>query len=451
MTDSAEVVVCGAGIAGVSAAFHLAVRRGVRNVVLVDRRAPLSPSFQGAEAYRDWWPGADDSMVRLLSRSLDLLEELAHDSARAFRRSRRGYAVLTADPDRAKDLLAGAEAVAGLGAGPLRRHPGLVPYLEAPPEGFAGAPAGADWIDDPEAIRRAFPFVTGDVRALLHVRRAGWLDSQALGCWLLECAEAHGVRVLRDEVTGVETEGGRVRAVRLASGRLATGTLVLAPGLSLHPAGKLLGLDLPLTYGLHGEATFADPERAVPRNVPLLVWNDPVELEWAGTERSSLVDEAAREALLHGLPGPVHLRPRDELGDPQWLAVWTWNEGSSDGASPPAIPELPAGFGEAFLRSLARKIPGLEGAVDRGVEVRVVADRSCRTSENRPLIGPLPVAGAYVLGALSDYGVMASQAAAELLAAHITEAPLPPWAPAFHPGRFDDPGYALEATGWGGW
>ena len=30
---SAEVVICGAGIAGVAAAYHLAVRRGVRGVV----------------------------------------------------------------------------------------------------------------------------------------------------------------------------------------------------------------------------------------------------------------------------------------------------------------------------------------------------------------------------------------------------------------------------------
>ena len=34
---SAEVVICGAGIAGVAAAYHLAVRRGVRGVVVVDR------------------------------------------------------------------------------------------------------------------------------------------------------------------------------------------------------------------------------------------------------------------------------------------------------------------------------------------------------------------------------------------------------------------------------
>ena len=65
MTPAADVVVCGAGIAGVAAAYHLAVRHGVRRVVLVDERPPLSlTSDKSTEAYRNFWPGPDDVMVR---------------------------------------------------------------------------------------------------------------------------------------------------------------------------------------------------------------------------------------------------------------------------------------------------------------------------------------------------------------------------------------------------
>ena len=42
IAKTAEVVVCGAGIAGVAAAYHLAVRRGITGVVLVDERPPLT-------------------------------------------------------------------------------------------------------------------------------------------------------------------------------------------------------------------------------------------------------------------------------------------------------------------------------------------------------------------------------------------------------------------------
>jgi glycine/D-amino acid oxidase-like deaminating enzyme len=68
----------------------------------------------------------------------------------------------------------------------------------------------------------------------------------------------------------------------------------------------------------------------------------------------------------------------------------------------------------------------------------------CKTRENRPLIGPVGDAGLWVLGALSGFGIMASPAAGELLAAHVLGLPLPPWAAAFRPDRYEDPAY-LEA------
>jgi glycine/D-amino acid oxidase-like deaminating enzyme len=72
----AEIVICGAGIAGISTAWQLAVKHGMRNVVLVDVWPPMTlTSDKSTEAYRNWWPGPDDAMVRLMNRSIDLLEE----------------------------------------------------------------------------------------------------------------------------------------------------------------------------------------------------------------------------------------------------------------------------------------------------------------------------------------------------------------------------------------
>src|SRR5215813_8486828 len=102
MGESAAVVICGAGIAGVAAAYHLAVRRGIRDVVLVDERPPLSlTSDKSAECYRNWWPGPGDDMVAVMNRSIDLLEELARESDNVFRLNRRGYLSVTADAARA--------------------------------------------------------------------------------------------------------------------------------------------------------------------------------------------------------------------------------------------------------------------------------------------------------------------------------------------------------------
>jgi glycine/D-amino acid oxidase-like deaminating enzyme len=71
-----------------------------------------------------------------------------------------------------------------------------------------------------------------------------------------------------------------------------------------------------------------------------------------------------------------------------------------------------------------------------------------KTPENRPLVGPLPIDGAYVIGALSGYGVMASQAAAELLATHVTGGPLPAYAAALSPSRYADVAYQARLEAW---
>src|SRR5215471_10019179 len=92
-------------MAGVAAAYHLAVRHGVTRVTLVDPRDPLSlTSDKGTEAYRNYWPGPDTAMVRLMDRSIDLLEELDRESGQASELNRRGYVFFTADDAEAARL-----------------------------------------------------------------------------------------------------------------------------------------------------------------------------------------------------------------------------------------------------------------------------------------------------------------------------------------------------------
>src|SRR5438128_5063802 len=118
---TAEVVICGAGIAGIAAAYHLAVRRGVTGIVLVDEGPPMSlTSDKSTECYRNWWPGMDGAMVELMNRSIDRLEALSRESGDRFHMNRRGYVFATADPRRAEELLPGARTISGFGAGPLR-------------------------------------------------------------------------------------------------------------------------------------------------------------------------------------------------------------------------------------------------------------------------------------------------------------------------------------------
>ena len=123
MRSTADVVVCGAGIGGVAAAYHLAVRQRVGRVVIVDEREPLTlTSDKGTQAYRNWWPGPDATMHRFVSRSIDLLEESAAESGNAFRLNRRGYLFATAREAQVARITETANQVSSFGMGAVRTH-----------------------------------------------------------------------------------------------------------------------------------------------------------------------------------------------------------------------------------------------------------------------------------------------------------------------------------------
>jgi glycine/D-amino acid oxidase-like deaminating enzyme len=449
MPASADVVICGAGIAGIAAAYHLAARHGIGRVVLVDERPPLSlTSDKSTEAYRNWWPGPDDAMLRLMNRSIDLLEGLAAESGNVFRMNRRGYVYATADSAHAAELVKTAEAGAALGAGPLRRHPGGEPYQPAAPFGYRDQPAGADLLLEPALIRRHFPYIASDTLAILHARRCGWLSGQQLGMCLLEQARRHGVRVLDGRVEGIDVARGRVEGVRVGGTTVATRRFVDAAGPFLADVARLLdGVELPVFSERHVKIAFEDHLGVVPREAPFLIWDDPQALDWTQEERAGLAASDELRWMLEPFPAGVHLRPEGSSPESRTvLIIWAYHTEAADPVFP--LPPDPY-FPELALRGMSRMIPGFRAYRERMPRVYLDGGYYTKTRENRPLIGPLPVEGAYVVGALSGYGLMAACAAGELLAAHATGGSLPGYAPAFAPARYDDPAYLARLEAWG--
>ncbi|HCQ02973.1 MAG TPA: FAD-dependent oxidoreductase [Candidatus Latescibacteria bacterium] len=447
MPTTADIVICGAGIVGVAAAYHLVVRQGIKKVVLVDENEPLSlTSARGTEAYRNWWPGPDATMFRFMQRSIDWLEILATESDNAGSMNQRGYVHLTADPDQVPVMRQQAEMISGFGAGALRIHPGAEPYRIADPEGLDHLQTGADLIFDAEQITALYPFITPDVVAMLHARRCGFIDVQPLGRWMLDRIADHGGRIIRDRITSVGVTGNRIESVTCRSGtNISTGRLVLAAGPLLKDMGALLRLDIPIIHELHGKITLEDTERIVPPDAPMIIWNDPVDLVWTEEEQTRLVSNPATRYLTEPFPVGVHFRPRFRDGKHTLLGIWTYDIAPQEPTFPPSFdPDYP----EIIIRGLARMIPALSVYFGQGGDVYVDGGYYCKARDNRPLIGPLPINGAYVVGGLSGYGVMGSQAAGELLAAHVTEISLPDYAPAFVYDRFDDPTYCDRVEQW---
>ncbi len=440
---TADVVICGAGIAGISAAYHLAVKQHVSKVVLVDERAPLSlTSDKSTECYRNWWPGPGDAMVALMNRSIDILEELARESDNVFHMNRRGYLYATAVTERIDEMRRAGEEAASLGAGALRCHPGDAPYVPAASQGFDNQLTGADLILDQDLIRKHFPYLAENVIAVLHARRCGWLSAQQLGMYMLERARAHGVRFISARVSGIKTSGGRVEGVDLADGSsISTRRFVIAAGpLSKQVAG-MLGIDLPVYCELHTKVAFRDDLGAFPRQAPLLIWTDPQRLPWSEDERKAFAESDETRGLLAEFPSGVHARSESN----HILGLWTYH-------TEPVEPRYPIPLDqqqpEVVLRGLSTMIPALKAYA--GKTPRPVLDGGyyIKTQENRPLIGPLPVPGAFIIDALSGFGIMSSCGAGELLAAHVTSNALPRYATAFLLERYQDPQYQTLLASW---
>ncbi|MBW8011312.1 MAG: FAD-binding oxidoreductase [Chloroflexi bacterium] len=451
MTKIADVVICGAGIAGVATAYHLAVRHGVKDILLVDERPALSlTSDKSTEAYRNWWPGPGDAMVSMMNRSIDLLEGFAHESGNIFHLNRRGYLYVTLTAEGIQDLEAFAVEASTLGAGPLRIHnskTGGEVYQPSPAVGFEGLPGGADFIHDKQLIWEHFPYLSTEVLAVLHVRRAGWLSAQQLGAYLLEQARKYGVELVEDRVLRVQVKGGKVKNVELASGPVvSTPVFVNAAGPFLSQVGEFIDVDIPVYNELHMKAAFDDHRGVISRDAPMVISADEETLEWTEVERELISEDEDSHWLTSRLPSGAHFRPEGGPDAQTLLTLWDVQEKAVEPVVPPQLDPM---YPEIALRGLCKMVPDLKEYLKRLPKAYLDGGYYTRTRENRPLACPLPLEGAFVIGAMAGYGIMASAALGELVAKHITTDELPDYASTFDLQRYSDPEYQLLLDNWG--
>jgi glycine/D-amino acid oxidase-like deaminating enzyme len=451
-TVSSRIVICGAGMAGVAAAYHLAVKHKQPNVVILEEASPLSlTSDKSTEAYRNWWPGPDRAMTAFLNRSIDLMEEFARTTDNRINMNRRGYLFATAEASKVSWLRELALTAEAHGSGPVRMHEtALSPYTPSPGPGFDATLTGADIITDTRLIRRHFPYLTHDTRAVVHARRAGWLSAQQLGMLMLEAARACGARLMRAKVVGIDARAGRVRSVHVEEQgerrALEATHVVLALGPMLKDVACLIGVELPVSAERHQKISLPDTLGAVARGAPMSIWLDEQYLPWGEEERAALADDKDASWLLQKFPAGVHGRPEGGSTSTALLVLFNYNNNPADVVFP--LPDQPH-YAEIALRGMSTMVPALRAYLQRGIRPYVDGGYYIKTRENRPLIGPLPLEGAYLSGAYSGFGVMAACAGGELLACHVMEDPLPAYAPAFLLSRYEDAEYCRRLDGWG--
>ncbi|HEX2696359.1 MAG TPA: FAD-binding oxidoreductase [Anaerolineales bacterium] len=446
MTRKYQIVICGAGITGISAAYYLA-RAGFKDVLLLDERPPLTlTSDRSTECYRNWW--SDAEMLALMNRSIDLMEQLADESGNIFHMNRRGYLYVTADDTKIHNMIQRSARIGELGAGKVWIHSSnTTAYQPAHPEGFHDEPTGVDVLLGNDLIRKHFPYLTEKAVAALHIRRAGWLSAQQMGMYLLETAKQSGVQFETGCVEAINTTNGRISGIKLSTGQpIDCKVFINAAGPYLKSVGNLLGLDLPVHTELHLKVAVKDSLGVIRRDAPLLIWDDPQYLPWSDGERESLADDPDAKWLTESLPSGAHTRPEGAGESQNVLMLWEYKTRPLEPTFPLPLDDQ---FPEIALRGLVSMLPGLQGYFNKMPKPQLDGGYYTKTRENRLLVGPLPVDGAYVIGAVSGYGIMSACAAGDLLTAHIAGTKLPSYAAAFSPSRYDDPEYQKKLENWG--
>jgi len=366
---TADIVVVGAGLAGLASAFY-ASRAGLGRVVLVeagDRVAGLT-SHAAAAGFRLEWDAPENiAMVRSSIETFKHFDEVIGIRGYSVGMKLPGYLFLSSPTGQAR-----REANLGSRVSWWRDH-GL---------------QDVELLNGDEA-RRRWPFVNGAVEAAHYRQDEGYLNvADVARGYVLGGQFRTFLNAVADSIT---ITGGRVSGVRLANGAsIATGAVVVAAG--------PFSADLVATTG-----TSIDIRN---RRRHALILNAP----------PSLVDPSWPVVLDSDLG--LYWRPRTEgrtttgiyIG---WERALTWDQQPGPPADPvPADPRY-----LAAVKEEGHRLNTIWAGLDFGNVIwRTGQYTAPGNDDGRPMIGTHPqVAGLYINTAYEGRGVMASPGGAETL------------------------------------
>lgn len=442
MTYHADVVICGAGNAGVAAAYYLATHHQITNILLVDKNPPLSQtSAKSGENIRTWWPV--QPMIDLAERSMALMEELAANSNNAFNLEKRGYAYVTADRASLKPYLAHYST---LDVGGVRIHSeSTAPGQYVPPSqpNFDDPISGADVLQRGSLLSQIFPHFAPNVEAVVHARRAGSVSAQQLGMLMLAEIQSVGAKMLRGEVVEIEVVSGRVGAIQIQTEagiqRIVTAAIINAAGPFASHVAQMMEISLPIQTIFQQKIAFQDTVGLIPRAAPFTIYLDKQYIDWSDEERRDLEGDPDLAWLLEEFPGGLHIKP-EGTGESTWIKLgWAYNEVPENPEWEPDTWRRAPEFPDVMLRGASRLVPALRQYVNNIPKPLLhYGGYYTKTEENLPLVGPLAVEGAFIVGALSGFGTMMSCATGELIASWVAGSTRPSYANLFSLGRYQD-------------
>ncbi len=284
LPKTADVVIIGGGIMGVSTAYHLA-RRGVRDVVILEREPFLGHGATGRCAGGVRYQFATEINIRLSLVSLPMIERFEEETGVSPQYRPIGYLFVLTRPE---DVDA------------FRRNVALQHRLGVQTE----------WLDGDD-VRRRLPYMHfPDALAGTFHAKDGLADPHSLVQGYAKRAREMGVRIVTDaEVTGILVESDRVRAVRTKQGDIQTNTVVNAAGPWAGLVAQMAGVDLPITP-LRRQWLTTTPLPELPPDFPFVI-------DFA----QALYFHPEGQGVLTGMSNPNEKPGFDQSVDPEWELV----------------------------------------------------------------------------------------------------------------------------------
>jgi sarcosine oxidase subunit beta len=371
---TADAVIIGGGVTGVSTALHLA-RLGMRRIILLERKfLGAGGTGRSVGIIRQLYPTPETT--RMVRASLDVFRNFADAVG-----GQSGYV--------------GCGALIGVSAA---MRAGLVARVEQ--QRALGVKAE---ILDPEDLSRLEPRIdTSGLGAILYEPESGYGDPAGVTAGYADAARREGVTVKQGaEVTGILTEHDHVTGVITSSERIDAPIVVNAAGLWSPQVGRLAGIELPIVIGRH----------------PVFI-----------VERQPTFGAAHMVYL--DLAGGSYVRP--ETGDLTLTGSLT-----DDEAQHPMDPELlgsETGFDEAGV-ALARTAQALPGLADARLN-RGYAGAFDITPDWMPILDESSLGGFFVAAGMSGHGFKLAPLVGAMMAARITGSTSPVSLAPFRLDRF---------------
>jgi glycine/D-amino acid oxidase-like deaminating enzyme len=421
-TQPIDVLVIGAGIIGLASAYYLKKSNPKLTVTVIEQYHPMAfTSAQSGENYRNWWP--HPTMKLFVERSIQLMEELSIQTDDLINMNRRGYLLSTRKND-ISEMIESLYKSFDDKTGQYFRHHLTEKHSKYEPtlsENWQDAPEGVDILQNTNLIRKHFPKFDRSVKNIIHIRKAGMLDSQQMATYMMESFKAAGGKRITGKVIAIDKKSHfevslskSIATKEMIEHKIRAKKIVNAAGPFASSIAEMLGMALPVDNILQQKIAFPDTLKAIPRNQPFAIDLDSQYIDWDKDEVKELAEDPTYVWLTEEFPGAIHCRP--EGGDHgNWVKLgWAYNTSAVSALTQPVLDD---NYPEIVLRGAARLNPALKGYYT-GLPRNMVhyGGYYTTTKENWPLIGKTEVDDFYINSAMSGFGTMAACASGELCA-----------------------------------